>query len=128
MKNIIFLIITLISFNCFSQNIIREAIKNSNLQEIAYQLQLEPSSKQTIETKFTIEKDGTISNIKAFSTYSELNKEAINILQKIEKLKPLKASNGEYVEQYISLPIVFTVESMESRKYRLRKEARRKVY
>lgn len=114
------------SLQCFSQNPVREAIRNSNLQEIEYQLQLEPGSEQIIETKFIIGKDGTLTQIEAFSEFSELNEEAIKILQSVQKLKPLKASNGEYVEQPISLPIVFIVESLESRALRQRKEARRK--
>ncbi len=120
----IFLFVFFISLSSFSQNIVREAIKNSNLQEIAFQLGLEPGSEQIIETTFTIEKDGMLSNMKAFSEYPELNEEALKILMKIEKLVP-RAAYGGFVSQQITLPIVFTVESKQSRMYRLRKEARR---
>ncbi|MEZ4858376.1 MAG: energy transducer TonB [Flavobacteriaceae bacterium] len=121
----IFLFVYFISLSCFSQNIVREAIKNSNLQEIAYQLNLEPGSEQTIETTFTIEKDGMLSNMQAFSNYPELNEEALRILKTVGKLQPREV-RGKMVTQDISLPIVFKVESKQSRIYRLRKEARSK--
>ena len=103
----------------------REAIKNSNLQEIAFQLGLEPSSEQTIETSFTIDTDGTLINLKASSPYPELEMEGLNILKSVGKLQPREV-RGELVTQDINLPIVFTVESKQSRLYRLRKEAKRK--
>ena len=115
----------LVSLFCFSQNIVREAIKNSDLQNIAYQLKLEPGSEQTIKTTFTVAKDGTLINVKAFSEYPELQEEALKILQGVERLAP-KEVRGEFVEQNISLPIVFKVETEAYRTQRLRKELRKK--
>ncbi|MEZ4874278.1 MAG: energy transducer TonB [Flavobacteriaceae bacterium] len=86
---------------------------------------MQSGSKQTIETKFKVGKDGSLTQMEAFSVYPELNEEALKILKSVGKLAPREV-NGQYVEQYISLPIVFTVESAESRMHRLRKEARRK--
>lgn len=108
-----------------SQNIIRDAIKNSDLQNIAYQLKLEPGSEQTIKTTFTVSKNGTLFNVIAFSKYPELQEEALKILQGLERLAS-KEVRGEYVEQHISLPIVFKVETETYRTQRLRKESRRK--
>lgn len=126
MKKVLVYLFLFFSLNSFSQNLFREAIRNSNLQEIAYQLQLEPGSEQTIETTFIIGKDGTLTQIEAFSEYSELNEEAIKIIKQVGSLKPREVK-GEFVEQPISLPIVFIVESLESRAHRLRKAARRKT-
>ena len=125
MKYKVFLLVCMISFASFSQNPVREAIKNSNLQEIAFQLGLEPSSEQTIETSFTIDTDGTLINLKASSPYPELEMEGLNILKSVGKLQPREV-RGELVTQDINLPIVFTVESKQSRLYRLQKEAKRK--
>ena len=125
MKVLITLSVLLASLACSSQNIIREAIQNSELQNIAYQLQLAPGSEQKIETTFTVEKDGTLTNLKAFSEHPELKEEALKILKRVKKLVPKKV-RGEFVEQHISLPIVFKVETELYRKQRLQKEARRK--
>ena len=125
MKTSIFFLLFLVSVTGFSQNIIREAIKASNLKEIAYNLGLEPGSKQTIPTKFVVEKVGTLTQIEATSAYPALNEEAVQILKGVGKLVPREV-RGEYVIQQISLPMVFYVETQEQRKLRLRKEARRK--
>jgi len=105
---------------------LNKSLKNSNLQEIAFQLGLESGSEQRIETSFTIEKDGMLTNLEAFSEYPELKEEALKILKKIEKLQPQEHSGGKFITQEISLPIKFKVETEESRLYRLRKDARKK--
>ena len=125
MKFLLALSVLLVSLTCMSQNIIRDAIKNSDLQNIAYQLKLEPGSEQTIKTTFTVSKNGTLFNVIAFSKYPELQEEALKILQGLERLAS-KEVRGEYVEQHISLPIVFKVETETYRTQRLRKESRRK--
>ena len=56
MNNIIFFFAFFLSLSCYSQHIVKQVIKNSNLQEIAFQLGLESGSEQRIETSFTIEK------------------------------------------------------------------------
>jgi hypothetical protein len=125
MKLTLTLSLLLISLFCFSQNIVIEATKNSDLQNRAYQLKFEPSSKQKIETTFTVDKYGTLTNLKAFSEYPELKEEALKILNRVGKLAPREVK-GEFVEQNIALPIIFKVKTQAYRLLRLRKAMRTK--
>lgn len=125
MKKSILIFFGLVCLTSFSQNIVKEAIKTYNLQEIAYQLKLTPGSEHTIQTKFTVAKDGKLTQLEAFSEYPALREEALRILKTINKLTPREV-RGHYVEQKISLPIIFKVETIKYREQRLQREARRK--
>jgi beta-lactamase regulating signal transducer with metallopeptidase domain len=93
--------------HCLSKSIQMHVAKEFNV-ELAQTLGLKPGKKR-IFTIFTINKDGTITDVKARAPHKDLEAEAVRVVKTIPKMQPGK-SNGEYVGVRYSLPITFVVE------------------
>lgn len=91
---------------CFDRNINNHIARNFNA-DIANELGL--SGRKRISMKFSIDRNGNITNIKARGPHNILELEAIKTLMKFPKIQPA-ISNGENVEVKFSLPIRFVVD------------------
>jgi hypothetical protein len=69
---------------------------------------LNTSGNVKIMTQFSIEKDGTIANIRARSKQKELAEEAKRVIKLLPKFTPGK-HKGETVKVVYTLPIIFAV-------------------
>lgn len=94
--------------NCMSDNISSFVISNFDL-EIANKLDM-PDGKVRINMQFKINKDGYVTDIMARAPHTELEQEAIRVINSLPKFEPGK-HRGERVNVMYSLPIVFQVES-----------------
>lgn len=102
---------------CTGTKVQKKACLNKKLQkhvqryfdaELANELGLAPGKKRIILV-FKIDKDGSITAIKARAPHPRLMKEAIRIAKKIPKMKPGRQRNKPVRVGY-TLPIVFNVE------------------
>ena len=90
---------------CFSDKINNLVTKNWN-QDLANSLNLK--GKVRIYVRFTINKEGDITNVKSRTPHPELDKEAKRIVKLIPKVKPGK-HEGDFVNITFDLPITFNV-------------------
>ncbi|TDX82653.1 energy transducer TonB [Epilithonimonas xixisoli] len=67
---------------------------------------MEGEGQLTVKLKFIVERDGTVSDVKATSKSgnSDFDAEAIRVVKKLKKWAPAK-KNGENVRSYYSIPI-----------------------
>ncbi len=65
---------------------------------------------QRISVQFTIDKTGSVTNIKARAPHQSLEKEAKRVMTKVPKMQPGKQSNIP-VDVVYSLPIIFRVQN-----------------
>ncbi len=70
---------------------------------------LDISGKQRIWVKFTVDKTGTVTNIKARALHKSLEKEAIRVIRKLPQMTPGKQRKRPVGVKY-TLPIVFFIE------------------
>ncbi|MGB1211021.1 MAG: M56 family metallopeptidase [Lacinutrix venerupis] len=91
---------------CFSQNINKLVGQNWNVK-LGKSLGL--VGLQKIYTRFTIDKEGNIINIKTRAPHPELEKEAKRVVSLIPKLIPGK-QDGKAVKVTFDLPIAFKIE------------------
>ena len=129
-KIIIFLFIILSNNLLFSQsNIsISHKLKEQNLDRIdsiAKRLNLKGGDIIQIQTVFSVDKGGNISNIHARGPYKLFEEEAINIISMIPKLEAPKIMNGKDKIKFL-LPIKFVIETDKEKKVRQKKEKRTK--
>ncbi|WP_452221091.1 energy transducer TonB [Lacinutrix salivirga] len=92
---------------CMSTKIKQFVTKKFNV-DLAQDLGLD-SGKQKINVFFTIDKDGSITNIKTRSPHPKLDDEAKRIVNKLPKMQPGK-QRGKPVKVTFFLPITFAVE------------------
>ncbi|WP_034062527.1 M56 family metallopeptidase [Lacinutrix jangbogonensis] len=90
---------------CFSDKISKLVAKNFNL-DLGKTLGL--SGKQRIYTRFLINKEGNVVDIKARAPHPELEKEAKRVVQLIPQLQPGK-QEGKPVSVAFDLPITFNI-------------------
>ena len=129
-KIIIFLFIILSNNLLFSQsNIsISHKLKEQNLDRIdsiAKRLNLKGGDIIQIQTVFSVDKGGNISNIHARGPYKLFEEEAIKIISMIPKLEAPKIMNGKDKIKFL-LPIKFVIETDKEKKVRQKKEKRTK--
>ncbi|NLP57855.1 energy transducer TonB [Lutibacter sp. B1] len=93
---------------CFSNQISKFVTRNFN-SELASDLGLQTGSIQKIFVMFTIDKDGSITNIQARAPHVKLQDEAIRVVKMLPKMTPGK-QRGRPVGVKYGLPIVFKVE------------------
>ena len=67
---------------------------------------MEGEGQLTVKLRFIVERDGTVSDVKATSKSgnSDFDSEAIRVVKKLKKWAPAK-KNGENVRSYYSIPI-----------------------
>jgi protein TonB len=85
---------------------IREFINQNFDKSLAKKLGISGNVK--IMTQFSIEKDGTIANIRARSKQKELAEEAKRVIKQLPKFTPGK-QKGETVKVVYTLPIILAV-------------------
>ena len=129
-KIIIFLFIILSNNLLFSQgNIsISHKLKEQNLDRIdsiAKKLNLKGGDIIQVQTVFSVDKGGNISNIHARGPYKLFEEEAIKIISMIPKLEAPKIMNGKDKIKFL-LPIKFVIETDKEKKVRQKKEKRTK--
>ena len=111
----------------FAQSDFNKMVRDSEaFRKTSENLGLSPGSIHTIQTTFSVEKDGSISNISASSEYPEFEAEAIRIIRTLPKFKFSDSGRPIIFPHIIKIPITYRVETEAMKKLRLRKEARRK--
>ena len=129
-KIIIFLFIILSNNLLFSQSnvSISNKLKEQNLDRIdslTKKLNLKGRDIIQVQTVFSADKVGNISNIHARGPYKLFEDEAINIISMIPKLDAPKNMNGKDKIKFL-LPIKFVIETDKEKKVRQKKEKRTK--
>jgi len=99
--------------DCMSDNISTFLVSNFNL-DLAKQLDL-PDGRVRISVQFKISSNGYVTDIMARAPHPELEKEAKRVINSLPKFIPGK-QRGENVNVLYSLPIIFQVESDDSKK------------
>ncbi|MBQ4820348.1 VIT domain-containing protein [Aquimarina sp. MMG016] len=93
--------------NCFSQNV-RSIVSRSFNTQLGGELGL-PSGVQRIYARFTVNRKGEVSDIKARASQPQLEEEAIRVLRLLPVMTPGRQRNMAVDVQY-TLPIVFNVD------------------
>ena len=68
------------------------------------------TGKISCSIKFAVEKDGSITDIKATGSNESFNKEAIRAISKIDKKWTPAKYNGEAVRSFFQVPIIMFIE------------------
>ena len=97
---------SLASKQCFTKKISKFVSKKFDIS-LAEELNI--AGKQRILVQFTIDKTGTVTDIKARALHKNLEKEAIRVVQKLPKMTPGKQRKRPVGVKY-TLPIVFFIE------------------
>jgi len=87
---------------CFQQQMLKHIRKNFRYPEIAQELGLQGR----VSVVFTVQKDGSIGNVRLKGPHESLEKEAARIISKLPKLQPGK-QRGTPVKVPYSIPITF---------------------
>ncbi len=87
---------------CFQQQMLRHIRKNFRYPEIAKEMGLQGR----VSVIFTVQKDGSIGNVRLKGPHESLEKEAARIISKLPRLEPGK-QRGTAVKVPYSIPITF---------------------
>ncbi|NNK11618.1 MAG: energy transducer TonB [Flavobacteriaceae bacterium] len=90
---------------CFNEMMQKHIIKNFRYPEIAQEMGVQGR----VSVMFTIQKDGSIGNIRYRGPDKNLEAEALRIIQKLPKMTPGK-QRGRAVRVPFSIPIVFKLQ------------------
>jgi len=96
---------SLASKQCFSKKISKFVNKKFNA-DLADRLNI--AGKQRIWVQFTVDKTGTVTDIKARASHKNLEKEAIRVVNKLPQMTPGKQRKRPVGVKY-TLPIVFSI-------------------
>lgn len=132
MKNTVqILIILLLNFNLIAQidktDISKSIEENTNLDRldsINKILNYKGGDEVLVLTRFKINENGEVTDIKVKGPHPIYEEEAIRVIKKLPKVEPPKY-NGKPVSPTFSLPIKFIVETERHKRKRLRKERRK---
>jgi len=87
---------------CFQEQMLRHIRKNFRYPEIAQEMGLQGR----VSVIFTVQKDGSIGNVRLKGPHESLEKEAARIISKLPKLQPGK-QRGTAVKVPYAIPITF---------------------
>ncbi|HKL89822.1 MAG TPA: energy transducer TonB, partial [Allomuricauda sp.] len=87
---------------CFQSQMLKHIRKNFRYPEIAQEMGLQGR----VSVIFTVEKDGSIGNVRLKGPHESLEEEAARIISKLPKLQPGK-QRGTPVKVPYSIPITF---------------------
>lgn len=88
--------------DCFQENMLKHIRKNFRYPDIAKEMGLQGR----VSVMFTVQKDGSIGNVRLKGPHESLEKEAARIISKLPKLQPGK-QRGTPVKVPYSIPITF---------------------
>lgn len=88
--------------DCFQENMLKHIRKNFRYPDIAKKMGLQGR----VSVIFTVQKDGSIGNVRLKGPHESLEKEAARIISKLPKLQPGK-QRGTPVKVPYSIPITF---------------------
>ncbi|MCH3884435.1 M56 family metallopeptidase [Tenacibaculum aquimarinum] len=93
--------------DCFNKNM-REFVRDNFDASLGKSLGLSPGKKK-IYVQFKIDKDGSIADVNARAPHPDLKAEAVNMIDKLPKMKP-GIQRGKKVRVGYTLPITFMIE------------------
>lgn len=92
-------------YACFQERMLKHIKKNFRYPESA----IEMGQQGRVTVVFTIQKDGSIGNVRMRSPYQVLESEAARIISKLPKMQPGK-QRGKAVKVPFSIPITFKLQ------------------
>jgi hypothetical protein len=131
-KQILFIMITLLSAYGFSQANYAEEIKHSvnnqdkiQVDSIARTLGYEGGDNIKVFVIFEVNREGNIHNVRARGPHKVFEDEAIRVVSEIPQLDPLNTLEADETMKF-TLPLTLVLETESEKRRRIKKEEKRK--